>query len=87
MCNAQHAADSRACRCHAALPRLQAWFQWFNETQAGALSGSYQWRGRDAGTQQELNPKTLASGWQAACRLSHCMVHSEGKAACMLPAS
>lgn len=46
----------------AAFPHLAAWFRWFNTTQAGPVPGSYRWRGRDAQTDRELNPKTLTSG-------------------------
>jgi Glycosyl hydrolase family 63 C-terminal domain len=48
----------------AALPRLEAWFSWFNTTQAGPVPGSFRWRGRDAATEEELNPLTLNSGKQ-----------------------
>eukprot|EP00873_Tetraselmis_striata_P019438 jgi/Tetstr1/439702/TSEL_028121.t1 len=41
----------------AAFPRLEKWFLWFNATQAGDAPGSYRWRGRDAATDAELNPK------------------------------
>lgn len=46
----------------AAFPHLAAWFRWLNTTQAGPAPGSYRWRGRDAHTDRELNPKTLTSG-------------------------
>lgn len=51
----------------AALPRLEAWFSWFNTTQAGPLPGSFRWRGRDAATEEQLNPLTLNSGAQTFC--------------------
>lgn len=45
-----------------AFPRLREWLFWYHRTQEGPLKGSYRWRGRNATTQTELNPKTLASG-------------------------
>ena len=43
-------------------PRLQAWYNWYNTSQAGDRPGTYRWRGRDPNSIHELNPKTLTSG-------------------------
>uniref|UniRef100_A0A674HC17 mannosyl-oligosaccharide glucosidase n=1 Tax=Taeniopygia guttata TaxID=59729 RepID=A0A674HC17_TAEGU len=44
-------------------PRLTAWFQWLNRTQAGPEPFTFRWRGRDADPERFLNPKTLSRGW------------------------
>ncbi len=50
--------------CGAAYPRLLTWFEWFKRTQAGAVPGSFRWRGREPAVDydSELNKKTFASG-------------------------
>ncbi|ALC48411.1 CG1597 [Drosophila busckii] len=52
-------------------PRLQVWFAWYNTTQRGEVLGTYLWRGRNATTQRELNPKSLSSGLDDYPRASH----------------
>ncbi|XP_046386309.1 mannosyl-oligosaccharide glucosidase [Ischnura elegans] len=53
-------------------PRLQAWFNWLNTSQAGTLPGTYRWRGRVLlEPSPEINPKTLASGLDDFPRASH----------------
>ncbi|XP_024535407.1 alpha-glucosidase 2 isoform X1 [Selaginella moellendorffii] len=51
-------------------PRLQAWFGWFNRTQAGTFPGTYYWHGRSI-TDKELNAKSLSSGLDDYPRASH----------------
>lgn len=40
-------------------PRLQAWYKWFNRTQEGPHPLTYCWKGRNATTDRELNPKVI----------------------------
>ena len=52
-------------------PRLALWHKWLNDTQKGPLPGTYRWRGRNYTTDLELNPKTLASGFDDYPRATH----------------
>ena len=50
-------------------PRLQAWYDWFNKTQEGPHPLTYRWKGRNATTDRELNPKVI--GWIRPIRLQY----------------
>ncbi len=55
--------------CDTAYPRMEAWFRWFQRTQAGQLPGTFRWRGRGTAPEwdTELNRKTFASGAESSC--------------------
>ncbi|EFO24790.2 mannosyl oligosaccharide glucosidase [Loa loa] len=52
-------------------PRLSLWHKWLNSTQHGKKNGTYRWRGRNATTNDELNPRTLPSGLDDYPRATH----------------
>ena len=52
-------------------PRLKHWYDWFNNTQVGNFPTTFRWRGRNATTNIELNPKTMASGFDDYPRATH----------------
>jgi hypothetical protein len=52
-------------------PRLKQWYLWLRDTQQGPLRGTFQWQGRNATINTELNPKTLPSGIDDFPRASH----------------
>ncbi|KAI3968066.1 hypothetical protein MKW92_023112, partial [Papaver armeniacum] len=54
-----------------AFVRLEAWFQWFHNTQSGKHVSSYYWHGRDQTTNRQLNPQTLTSGFDDYPWASH----------------
>lgn len=54
-----------------AFPRLRAWVNWLITSQTGKVKGTYRWQGRNASSEQELNPKTLTSGLDDYPRATH----------------
>ncbi|KAG2323997.1 hypothetical protein Bca52824_006725 [Brassica carinata] len=55
-----------------AFGRLEAWFKWLYTSQKGKKERSFYWRGREKSTtEQELNPRTVASGMDDYPRASH----------------
>ena len=53
-------------------PRLQAWYNWFNRTQEGPHPLTYRWKGRNATSDRELNPKVI--GWIKPIRLHYAVL-------------
>ena len=56
---------------HRFWPRLVTWYNWFDNSQAGEIPGTFRWRGRNPNAINELNPKTLTSGLDDFPRASH----------------
>ena len=66
----------RVCCVGAAYPRMEAWFRWFQRTQAGQVPGTFRWRGRGAAPEwdTELNRKTFASGLNPGPHLTNTLL-------------